>query len=273
MSNEELLKLENDLNKVSLEYLNIIYQEYNSYFSNDQKNFFKNIFDSGKIVKIDENYDEYIKNKQANGEDYSSLPVAHGGRVFNDNIIHFYPNKIATSKNYNEIKNELQGVLMHELLHYFIRPYSNIYNEVITSFTTEALVDMIARDINVKYGLNKNYNSEYSSYVILMRELIQNVDNKELMFKVIFSGNIKNIYALINNDDTITENDIYFIIEPALNRTTKYDEQFRKIAQEQVPNYIESGIRYLKNWIANYSPDSKEFIDILGLHEDTKIIR
>ena len=73
------------------------------------------------------------------------IPLAHGGRVFADNRIHFYPftylkkNPVSSSMELAEICDK---VFMHELLHFFIRPqvkadnrYGNL--EDISSFTTE----------------------------------------------------------------------------------------------------------------------------------------
>ena len=88
-------------------------------------------------IEVDMNGKDYLRN-QANEINNSpnmtsfeklqelrklSVPLAHGGRVFEDNKIHFYPSVLlSTSPNLptNELMEKCDEVLLHELLHFFL---------------------------------------------------------------------------------------------------------------------------------------------------------
>ena len=174
------------LNEKSIEYLNIIQKEYGKFMSKEQLNFMKQLLLSN-IVIVEQNGDDYINNQEnfINNSTLTtlqkiekiwklSIPLVHDGRIFEDNIIHFYP-FILLDKNpeltLDKLKQKCAGILIYELIHYFIRPQSldimdNSELKGINSFTTEDLVDMCVRNINQKYGLFPNYNFEYETNVI-----------------------------------------------------------------------------------------------------------
>ena len=196
-------------------YLEIIKNEYGTFMSSKQIQFLNQLLMTN-CVEVNLNGKDYLLN-QANEINDSpnitsfekleelrklNVPLAHGGRVFADNKIHFYPS-VLLSANPNlstaELKQKCDEVLIHELLHFFIRPESlDITNmpelKGINNFTTEGLVDMCARDIQQKYGLFSHYNSEYGSNVIFVREALSNISSLSERMQFVFNGSIEQIY-------------------------------------------------------------------------------
>ena len=150
-------------------YLEIIKNEYGTFMSSEQIQFLNQLLMSN-CVEVNLNGKDYLLN-QANEINDSpnitsfekleelrklNVPLAHGGRVFADNKIHFYPSVLlAANPNLStaELKQKCDEVLIHELLHFFIRPESlDITNmpelKGINNFTTEGLVDMCAEIFN-----------------------------------------------------------------------------------------------------------------------------
>lgn len=96
--------LQTRLNDNAHKYLNIIFNEYGQYFSEDSVKIFEQLKDSD-IVKVDKNFNEYLQhqrneilsdNSLRNAEKSERLHeistcLAHGARVYNDNMIHVYP--------------------------------------------------------------------------------------------------------------------------------------------------------------------------------------
>ena len=219
--------IENYLNNQAQTYLSMIEQEYGKYFSQEQQEFLHQLKNK-KCVKIEKNGDEYLKNQQEginNDNTLSSFekiealrnlntPLAHGGRVYSDDVIHFYPARLLSDSNktMNEILKECDLVLMHELLHFFIRPNdldisSNFSLKGINDYTTEGLVDMCTRDIQNKFRIHQDYNSEYGSNVIFVREMLSNVSQIDDRMRLVFNGSIDEIYKItsINGDDSYKE--------------------------------------------------------------------
>ena len=150
-------------------YLEIIKNEYGTFMSSEQIQFLNQLLMTN-CVEVNLNGKDYLLN-QANEINDSpnitsfekleelrklNVPLAHGGRVFADNKIHFYPSVLlAANPNLStaELKQKCDEVLIHELLHFFIRPESlDITNmpelKGINNFTTEGLVDMCAEIFN-----------------------------------------------------------------------------------------------------------------------------
>ena len=203
------------LQEISKTYLLIIKNEYGAFMSQQQIQFLNQLIISN-CVKVDLNGKDYLLN-QSNDINNSpnlttfeklqalrklNVPLGHGGRVFEDNIIHFYPSSLLYENpnlTTDELKQKCDEIMIHELLHFFIRPEKLDTTNMpelngINGFTTEGLVDMCARDIQQKYGLNPNYNSEYGSNVIMMREMLANISDINQRNNLIFNGNIESIY-------------------------------------------------------------------------------
>ena len=80
-------KLEQYLLLKGKEYLNIIKNDYSSFMNEEQKDLLDSLLNNN-FIKVEENSNklkELWQNKNI------SIPLAHGGRTFEDNIIHFYP--------------------------------------------------------------------------------------------------------------------------------------------------------------------------------------
>ena len=162
MKQEMINRIEEYLEIKGKEYLNLIKNTYSSFMSQDQIDFLDKLSNS-KLVKVEENGDRLREVWQNENVD---IPLAHGGRTFDDNIIHFYPIDYLEKMKEKDKKDIIiyedamvdffsklcEKVLIHELLHFFIRPkYLNDSSlEKINSYTTEGLVDMITRDIQIK---------------------------------------------------------------------------------------------------------------------------
>ena len=265
------INIQNYLQENAKKYLTIIKNEYGAFMSLEQMKFLVQLLTTD-CVKVDINGNEYLLN-QTNEINNSpnmtpsekqqelrklNIPLAHGGRVFGDNKIHFYPT-ILLSKNPNlstdELKQKCDEVLIHELLHFFIRPQSlDITNmpklKGINNFTTEGLVDMYARDIQQKYGLFPNYNSEYGSNVIFVREALSNIPSLSERMQLVFNGSIEQIYQ---QTSTQTYNSQQQFIS-ARDKQTKYDKVIANISRICYPEkkQTESCQRFLYSFSANF---------------------
>lgn len=263
--------IQNYLLENAKKYLDIIKNEYGIFMSTEQIQFLNQLLTTD-CVEVNLNGKDYLLN-QANEINNSpnitsfeklqelrklNVPLAHGGRVFEDNKIHFYPSMLlSTNPNLStdELKQKCDEVLIHELLHFFIRPESlDITNSPqlkgINNFTSEGLVDMCARDIQQKYGLFPNYNSEYGSNVIFVREALSNIPSLSERMKLVFKGSIQQVYQ---QTTTPTYNSQERFIS-ARDKKTKYDEVITNISRICYPEkkQTESCQRFLYNFSANY---------------------
>ncbi len=265
------LTIQNYLQENAKKYLTIIKNEYGAFMSLEQRQFLDQLLTTD-CVKVDIDGKEHLLNQTNdinNNPDLSpfekleelrnlDIPLAHGGRVFEDNKIHFYPS-VLLSDNPNlstdELKQKCEEVLIHELLHFFIRPVSlDITNmpelQGINNFTTEGLVDMCARDIHQKYGLFPNYLSNYGPNVIFVREALSNISNSSERMKLIFNGSIEEIYQ---QTSTPTYNSQQQFIKTR-DKQTKYDEVIANISKICFPEerQTKSCQRKLYNLSANF---------------------
>lgn len=263
--------IQNYLLENAKKYLDIIKNEYGIFMSTEQIQFLNQLLTTD-CVEVNLNGKDYLLN-QANEINNSpnitsfeklqelrklNVPLAHGGRVFEDNKIHFYPSMLlSTNPNLSadELKQKCDEVLIHELLHFFIRPESlDITNspqlKEINNFTSEGLVDMCARDIQQKYGLFPNYNSEYGSNVIFVREALSNIPSLSERMKLVFKGSIQQVYQ---QTTTPTYNSRERFIS-ARDKKTKYDEVITNISRICYPEkkQTESCQRFLYNFSANF---------------------
>ena len=275
------ITIQNYLQENAKKYLTIIKNEYGTYMSPEQMQFLGQLLTTD-CVKVNIDGKEYLLN-QANEINDSpnmssfekteelrklNVPLAHGGRVFEDNKIHFYPTVLLSYNprlSTDELKQKCDEVLIHELLHFFIRPESlDITNmpelKKINNFTTEGLVDMCARDIQQKYGLFPNYNSEYGSNVIFMREALSNIPSLSERMQLVFNGSVQQI---LKNTSTPTYNSLEKYIE-ARDKQTKYDALITNISRICNPekNQTESCQRFLYNFSANFK-SKKESIEAI----------
>ncbi|MCI9279463.1 MAG: hypothetical protein HFJ02_01510 [Bacilli bacterium] len=259
------------LNEKAIEYLKIIQNEYGKFMSEEQINFMEQLLSSNNVI-VEQNGNAYINNQQndiINNDntltDFQkieemrklNIPLAHGGRVFEDNIIHFYPS-ILKVKNpqltTDELKQKCDEILVHELLHYFIRPKSLDINNPelkgINSFTTEGLVDMCARDINQKYRLFPSYNSEYGTNVIFMRKALSNIQNISERMQLVFNGSVSQIYQQTTTQKYNTQKEFV----SARDKKTKFDAFITNISNIcfTEKKQVESAQRFLYNFSANF---------------------
>lgn len=273
--------IEKKLNELSRKYLPIILNDYGKYMSGEQLQLLNSLL-SSDCIKVEQNENKYLDNQKQNimndpllteekkkeELDKLKVPLAHGGRVYNDNVIHFYPfiiQKGDSNKTNEKILHECESVLIHELLHYFIRPQSlnTIDNEQlkgINSFTTEGLVDMCARDIQVKYGLYPDYSSDYGPNVIFIREALSNVPNKDDKMRLVFNGSIEQFYR-----ETSTQN--YNSIENYIkskNKTSEFDNVISSICSivSNDRKEMESKKKSLYNYSANFPSKNDALIGI-----------
>lgn len=279
------ITIQNYLQENAKKYLAIIKNEYGTFMSPEQMQFLGQLLTTD-CVKVDLDGKEYLSNQtnEINNDPNMTtfeklqelrklnIPLAHGGRVFEDNKIHFYPS-VLLSKNPNlsteELKQKCDEVLIHELLHFFIRPESlDITNmpelKGINNFTTEGLVDMCARDIQQKYGLFPNYNSEYGSNVIFVREALSNIPSLSERMQLVFNGSIEQIYQ---QTLTQTYNSQQQFIN-ARDKQTKFDKVIANISKICYPEkkQTESCQRFLYNFSANYKSkiESIEAIEVIS---------
>ena len=278
----DISTLEKFLQENAKKYLEIIKMEYGKFMSPEQNQFLQNLLTTD-CVKVDLNGKEYIRNQENSINNSTTMtpfqklqalreitvPLAHGGRVFQDDKIHFYPSMLLT-KNPNmtmeQLKQKCDEVLMHELLHFFIRPegidvekYSDLKG--IDTFTTEGLVDMCTRDIQLKYHLHPNYNSEYGSNVIFIREALANIPDESERMKLIFNGSVGQIYQ-----QTTTETyDTFENFTQARDKKTTYDAFITNISKIWYPEHVPDSQRFLYDFSANYKSKDEALEAIVNL--------
>ena len=266
-----LKQMEKELNENAKKYLSIIKEEYGEYISKD----LMEELQKSMLIKLESNPIEYLNNQRDSILNEPNLtevqkeqellnldvPLAHGGRVFNDNVIHIYPFKLIDVKEpltINEIKNKCDSIIIHELLHFFIRPEyitnSNANKDIndMNKYTGEALVDMCARDIQTKYHIHENdYDANYSKYVVFIREALEKITDERKKIEMIFGkpssikegewehSKTKEIYELTSND---TYNSVKEFIDIRDEKTN-----FQKIITEIVDMLILDGVIDLKH--------------------------
>lgn len=260
MSDNMYRDLEVNLNNKAREFLPIIYTEYSKYMNKEQMDMLKQLINSEKIVVVEENDKTY---QLQNGEKMKGL--AHGGRVFEDNKIHFYPFNLIDKSN---LKEKTEGLLMHELFHFFVRPeFRDENNNVVAAVgefeqirhdTSEALVDMCARDVNMKYGINQGYSSNYANNVIFFREALNNIENKDERMNLVFNGNVSDIFNKTTKEGYNTYNEYY---------NNKYmNTEFHQIINDYATNNAlgkeEGAKRSMLNIAANCESKEKALVTI-----------
>ena len=245
-------------------YLKIIKEEYGQYMSVEQKELYNSLF-TYDCIEVDMSDEKYLDNqKNSNLE----TPLAHGGRVFGDNKIHFYPCAVLSKNSnlsYDEVQQRCEEVLIHELMHFFIRPDNldisdNLNLTDINRYTTEGLVDMCARDICQKYGLFPNYKYDNSEYVVFMREALSNIDNVDERMWLVFNGSIEEIY----NKTTTFDYDSREKFISVRDKKSNFDLMVTNLSSICFANRLESGKRAIYNYCANLK--NKEEI-ISGLEQ------
>lgn len=261
------------LNGTSKKYLELINKEYGPFMSKEKLDFLNKVI-SKKCVFVEKNGTEYLKNqtdeiKKLNLSNFERLeefrnldiPLAHGGRVYEDNIIHFYPSRVLAKNrklSTEELQQECDEVLIHELLHFFIRPEKlNIDKEPqlkrINNFTTEGLVDMCARDIQMKYGLFPKYKSDYGPNVIFIREALNNIPNVNDRMKLVFNGTVEQIYSKTTTKEYDSKK--HFI--ESRKKNTNFDKLILNIStvygyKNEKDDETKSWQRFFYNYSANY---------------------
>ena len=273
------IDIKNYLLENAKKYLNIIKDEYSEFMSSEQINFLNHLLTTD-CIEVNLNEKEYLQN-QVNSINQDSkattfeklqeirnlsVPLAHGGRVFEDGKIHFYPSKlISLNLSLEEIKQKCNEVLIHELLHFFIRPKSLDVTDSpqlknINSFTEEGLVDMCARDIQQKYGLFPKYNSEYGSNVLFVREALANIPSLSERMQLVFNGSIEQIFKRTSTSEYNSQEQ--FI--KARDKKTKYDEVITNVARICYPEekQMKSCQRFLYNFSANFKNNREALVAI-----------
>lgn len=263
------------LNKKAHEYLRIINDEYSKFFNDEQRSLMNELLSRDCIVVESDsllyvmnqhyainNDDELTPEEKKEEIKNLTIPLAHGGRVFNDNKIHFYPALLfdGIQPLSNEfIIDKCSELIIHELLHFFIRPaYINVKEnpslKKVNNFMTEGLVDMTARDLMRKYGLFPTYNSAYGSNVLCTRELLSNLADEETKIDLVFQSSIEDILNHTSNE--VRDSRQIFI--NYINKDTEFDKVISRIAYiaSKGSQKYESIKRFLYNFVANFQ--SKE---------------
>ena len=106
---------------------------------------------------------------------------------------------------------------------------------------------MCTRDIQLKYHLHPNYNSEYGSNVIFIREALANIPDESERMKLIFNGSVDQIYQ-----QTTTETyDTFENFTQARDKKTTYDAFITNISKIWYPEHVPDSQRFLYNFSAN----------------------
>lgn len=247
------------LNDRAKEYLDIIKSMYGKDMSEKQLEYLHELQENNCVI-VNADTTEYKNNQLANGTtlDVNNTPLAHGGRVFNDDKIHFYLSTMLSRNpniSFNDITRTFDSLLTHELLHFFIRPKANeLKSEVVSNFITEGLVDMVARDINQQTGKLENYQSNYGPNVIFVRRALANVPEIE-RDQLLFNADIETFLKRTSSEKFNSQKEL----QKAMTMTTNYDALLSKIVNaygsylpaNERESKQNSGLRQLYNLSAN----------------------
>lgn len=255
--------LEEKLNLFSKYILEFIFQDYGqSMVSEDQQMLEDLMINDNVIVESDSS--KYIKEKKKANED-DSIPLAHGGRVFGDEKIHFYPFLLA-GKTEEEITNSCKEVLIHEMFHYFIRPGYVEEDEThsgINEYITEGLVDMIARDFSFRHekqGLSYKKGSNYGLNVMFVRRMMSELDDSNDKTYIIFNSNIKDMLEYSSKNG----NNYFDIYEKEIKDKSGYEKLIDEISSKYGTS-SSSIKRKLINFGANFTNEGEALLNIKDL--------
>lgn len=200
--------MEEHLNTLAKQYLLKIKEECSTFMNKEQLDFLEELLKKDSLVVVEENEQTYIQNQvEAISSDPSlhpealqkhlskiKTPIAHGGRVFGDDKIHFYPFLIES----DDKQKVCEDLLMHELLHFFIRPtYIPIKTrslEGLNTYVSEGMVDLVARYLQAKLGIADEYKSNYAENVIFLKDAMSELTAEEQV-QTIFRSNIEDIIS------------------------------------------------------------------------------
>lgn len=200
--------MEKHLNEIAKNYLLKIKENYSNIMTKEQLEFLEHLLTTESLIVVEENADSFIQNqinaiksdKALDEEQQNKLisklkvPIAHGGRVFDDNKIHFYPFVIE-----GEDKQKVcEDILMHEVLHYFIRPFyipiKTKSLEGLNTYVSEGMVDLVTRDLQARLGTEEDYTSDYAGNVIFLKDAMSSMTSEEQV-QTIFNSNIADIIS------------------------------------------------------------------------------
>ena len=247
------------LNEKAKDYLGIIKAMYGKDMSESQLKYLQNLQENNCVI-VDTDTTKYLNNQLEDAENLNefNMPIAHGSRVFNDDKIHFYLPAVLNRNpkaSFNDIMRTFDSLLMHELFHFFIRPKSNeLDSKKVSSFITEGLVDMCTRDIYQKTGKLANYQSNYGSNVIYVRQALANVSLVE-RGQLLFNTDIKTFLRKTTSEKFNSQEEL----QKAMTMTTSYDVLLSKLAnvygsylpENERESKQSSGLRQLYNLSAN----------------------
>lgn len=200
--------MEKHLNEIAKKYLIKIKENYSDIMTKEQLEFLEDLLTRDSLIVVEENADPFIQNqtnaimsdKTLDEEKRNKListlkvPIAHGGRVFDDNKIHFYPFVIE-----GEDKQKVcEDILMHEVLHFFIRPYyipiKTKSLEGLNTYVSEGMVDLVTRNLQARLGMDEEYTSDYAENVIFLKDAMSSMSDEEQV-QTIFHSNIADIIS------------------------------------------------------------------------------
>lgn len=200
--------MEKHLNEIAKKYLIKIKENYSDIMTKEQLEFLEDLLTRDSLIVVEENADPFIQNqtnaimsdKTLDEEKRNKListlkvPIAHGGRVFDDNKIHFYPFVIEGE----DKQKACEDILMHEVLHFFIRPYyipiKTKSLEGLNTYVSEGMVDLVTRNLQARLGMDEEYTSDYAENVIFLKDAMSSMSDEEQV-QTIFHSNIADIIS------------------------------------------------------------------------------
>lgn len=154
----EYVKLSEMFNDYAINKLYDILEKYGIHASKETIEDLENKIINNKIIII--NHPSIEDNKRFNND----IPIAHGGRVKEDGLIHIYPyvacqNVFNTKELFQHIIDN--GIITHEIFHYFI----HLDNENIDDQEKESFIHFINE------GLVQSYTEEHEKKHFLIMNI------------------------------------------------------------------------------------------------------
>lgn len=217
MATEIEVDLNREFNDKAKEYLKQIKEDYYEYLSDDKKKFLDELIEKDNIV-IESDYSKY---KEVHPGD---IPTAHGGRVFDDGLIHIYEPSFKENQKY-----AMESVMIHELFHYLIRPEDSVKyteDEKMRSYISEGLVDLYTTEFMKKRNIFPDYLSNYYGNILFVRDRLDYLPDEESKHQFSFNASVDQIVENTANTPEEFLNEYH----KSKDYTTDYDELLKKVA-------------------------------------------
>ena len=120
----------------------------------------------------------------------------------------------------------IESQLIHEIFCYFISPEHLAGYEQISSIISETISDIVALEFMQKNSIFPSYHSNYSKYIIFMKERLESIGSNEEKLLLMFRGSIKQIIDLTSK----SQEEFFTEFSKAESNETDFDKLLNSIS-------------------------------------------